>query len=88
LIQSPNVSKVKDTKGDPGKVSIGEEGETQVNLAIERAKYKSFWVGVNRGINLDSKNPRVLDDEYKKKDTGEPVRCKLFFVCRSAVYSS
>ena len=80
--QSPNVSKAKGTKADPGKVSIGEDGDTQVNLAIERAKYKSFWVGVNRGINLDSKNPRVLEDEYKKKDSDEPVRNLLgMLVC-------
>lgn len=42
------------------KTPIAEEDQ-QVNLAIERAKYKSFWVGVNRGISIDSKNPRQVE---------------------------
>lgn len=48
-----------------------------MNLASERAKYKSFWVGVNRGITLASKNPKILDDENKKTDSNEGVSVVL-----------
>lgn len=51
------------------------------NFAKERAKYRNFWVGVNRGVSIDSKNPKIVDnDEFTRAREAEKVSesCKLF----------
>ena len=71
-------ARARQSKSESSKVvNTGDEDDTQVNLASERAKYKSFWVGVNRGITLASKNPKILDDEIKKIDINEGVRINV-----------
>lgn len=33
----------------------------------EQRRYESFWVGVNRGIYLDSINPKLIDGNKNKR---------------------
>jgi hypothetical protein len=59
-VQAVIYARAKEAKQEAAKES--EIDDTQVDLALERAKYQAFWVGVNRGIYIDSKNPKVLDE--------------------------
>jgi hypothetical protein len=61
-------------KGGEGAKHNPEEEDNTINLASERAKYQNFWIGVNRGINIDSKNPRIIEDGGKRTAHTEKVR--------------
>ena len=49
---------------------VSNEEDKLRNFSSERLKYQNFWIGVNRGINIDSKNPKLVGDptRHKEKD--------------------
>jgi hypothetical protein len=72
-VQAVIYSRAKLKGGEGVKHNAEEEEEKSVNLASERAKYQNFWIGVNRGINIDSKNPRIIEDGAKRTASTEKV---------------
>ena len=42
--------------------ACAEEEGSQLKIVADVGKYKNFWVGVNRGIYLESMNPKVNYD--------------------------
>lgn len=56
------------------------EDEQQRSLAIDRKKYQSFWVGVRRGIVIDSKNPKLFNYASKRSaHAGKVSKILLYF---------
>lgn len=53
--------------GETAKAGNAEEDKLR-DLSSERLKYKNFWVGVNRGISIDSKNPKTVGDPTRNKE--------------------
>lgn len=71
-MQAVIYSRAKAAQADNSKSHNNEE-EQEVNLLSERAKYKNFWIGVNRGILIDSKNPKIVEETGKRTIAVEKV---------------
>jgi hypothetical protein len=66
-------SRARAGNGDISKAQTHEE-EEPINLSSGRTKYQNFWVGVNRGIFMDSRNPLIVDEDNLRTAKIEKVQ--------------